>query len=419
MYAASMICSMRAFTRTSHHVGFWAVAYAYTVVMAFSAVPSPLYGLYEARDGFTTFTITVIFAVYAVGVVASLFLVGHISDWHGRRRVLVPAILLNMVSAVIFLVWPELPGLLVARLINGLAVGAVTATATAYLAELHAHQRPNASSRRSELVATAANLGGIGFGPLVAGLLSQYVSHPLTVPYVVLLVALGIAAVAVSLTPETADLPRPRPRYRPQRVSVPAHARGQFFAAALGALISFAANGLFTGLAGTFLAGSLHHPSRALAGASIFLVFASGVVAQALAWSWSVRRLLAWGMPAVLGGAVLLTVAAWMPSPSLVLFIAGGTLMGAGTGALFKGTLETVVAIASEDSRAEALAGLFLAAYIGLSIPVIGIGLAMQYVTTRVALLGFAAAIGVGIVAAAPTLLGGRGANTRALSHSV
>lgn len=402
-----------------HHAGFWAVAFAYTVVMAFSAVPSPLYGLYEVRDGFTTFTITVIFAVYAVGVVASLFLVGHISDWHGRRRVLVPAIALNMVSAVIFLVWPELPGLLVARLINGLAVGAVTATATAYLAELHARHRPHASTRRSELVATAANLGGIGFGPLVAGLLSQYVAHPLTVPYVVLLVALGIAAVAVLLTPETAHVPHPRPRYRPQRVSVPPHARGQFFAAALGALISFAANGLFTGLAGTFLAGSLHHPSRALAGASIFLVFASGVVAQALAWLWPVRRLLGWGMSAVLGGAALLTVAAWLPSPSLSLFIAGGALMGAGTGALFRGTLGTVVAISSEDGRAEALAGLFLAAYIGLSIPVIGIGLALQYVSTRVALLGFAAVIGLGIVTAAPTLLRRGGADPQALPHSV
>ncbi len=409
---------MRAFTRASHHAGFWAVAYAYMVVMAFSAVPSPLYGLYEARDGFTTFTITVIFAVYAVGVVGSLFLVGHISDWHGRRRVLVPAIALNLVSAVIFLTWPQLPGLLVARLINGLAVGAVTATATAYLAELDARQRPHASSRRSELVATAANLGGIGFGPLVAGLLSQYVAHPLTVPYVVLLVALGIAVVAVMLTPETADIPRPRPRYRPQRVSVPAQARGQFFAAALGTLISFAANGLFTGLAGTFLAGSLHQPSRALAGASIFLVFASGVVAQAVAWSWSVRRLLAWGMPAVFGGAALLTLAAWLPSPSLALFVAGGTVMGAGTGALFKGTLGTVVAIATDDSRAEALAGLFLAAYIGLSMPVIGIGLALQYVSARVALLGFAVVIGLGIVAAAPTLLGSR-STPGAVPHSV
>lgn len=388
--------------------GFWTVAYAYLVMMAFSSVPSPLYVLYQQRDGFTTLTITLIFGAYAAGVAGSLFVVGHISDWLGRRPILIAAIAMNMVSAVLFLVWPALPGLLVARVINGLAIGAATATATAYLAELHARHRPGASSRRSELVATAANLGGIGLGPLVAGLLAQYVAHPLTVPYIVLLVALGAAGLGVALTPETAVIVLPRPRYHPQRVSVPAHARGRFFAAALGALISFAANGLFTGLAGTLLAGTLHHPSRALAGASIFLVFTAGVVAQVVARSWPIGRLLAASMSAVVAGTVVLTLATWLPAPSLALFIGGSALMGAGAGCLFKGALATVVAIAGEDRYAEALAGLFLAAYIGLSAPVIGVGVALQYVSPRVALLGFALVITGGVATSAPALLRAR-----------
>ena len=58
--------------------------------MAYNAVPAPLYGIYQQRDGFSSFTITVIFAAYAVGVVISLFTVGHLSDWHGRRRLFAP-----------------------------------------------------------------------------------------------------------------------------------------------------------------------------------------------------------------------------------------------------------------------------------------------------------------------------------------
>ena len=81
----------------SRAVGFWTVAAAFVVVMAIAAVPTPLYVLYERRDHFSGLVVTVIFAVYAVGVAVSLFLAGHISDWFGRRRVLIPAILLNAV----------------------------------------------------------------------------------------------------------------------------------------------------------------------------------------------------------------------------------------------------------------------------------------------------------------------------------
>src|SRR3954453_4323814 len=124
-------------TRRRHGLGFWAVAFAFLTVMAFSTVPSPLYGLYQARDGFSSFLITIIYAAYAIGVIAALLLAGHLSDWHGRRRILLPAVATSIVSAVVFLLWRDLPGLLVARVINGVSVGVVAATATAYLAELH------------------------------------------------------------------------------------------------------------------------------------------------------------------------------------------------------------------------------------------------------------------------------------------
>ena len=117
-------------------------------VLAFSTLPTPLYAIYQVRDGFSTFLITVIFAAYAVGVTLALFFAGHASDWLGRRRMLVPAILTSLLSAGVFLVWRDLPGLLLARVLNGLSVGVVTATATAYLAELNvgglAQARPGA-----------------------------------------------------------------------------------------------------------------------------------------------------------------------------------------------------------------------------------------------------------------------------------
>lgn len=86
-----------------HRTGFWLVGFVFLITMAFSAVPAPLYVLYAARDGFGSLMVTVIFAAYAAGVMASLFLAGHLSDWLGRRRMAASAVAVNLVSGVVFL----------------------------------------------------------------------------------------------------------------------------------------------------------------------------------------------------------------------------------------------------------------------------------------------------------------------------
>src|SRR6201988_5429192 len=139
-----------------HSAAFWVVAAAFCVNLAFSAVPTPLYVIYQQRDHFSTLMITVVYAVYAIGVIASLFLGGHVSDWGGRRRVLVPAIAVNVLSALLFIVVTRLAGLVVARVVSGVSVGLATGTATAYLAELHLGTGGSPAGRRPQGGATAA-----------------------------------------------------------------------------------------------------------------------------------------------------------------------------------------------------------------------------------------------------------------------
>jgi MFS family permease len=383
--------------------GFWLVAFAFTTAMAFTTVPTPLWSLYAQRDRLSSLTITIVFAVYALAVALSLFFVGHLSDWYGRRRVLMPALALQILAGVVFLLWPALAGLLLARVLSGLGIGAVTATATAWLSELS-----GSGGRRAQTVATGANLGGLGLGGLIAGFLAQWASPALRVPFVVLTAALLLAAMTLLIAPETRGQPSPRPRYRPQRVSVPKSSRGRFFAAALGAAITFAVFGLLTSLAPSFLAGTLHQPSHALAGSVSFAVFATAALAQTLTASRTTQQLLAAAVPALLAGLGLLTVALWLPSPSFGVFLAGDIVAGAGAGLMFKGAIATVVEISSQEHRAEALAGLFLACYMGLAGPVIGLGALTQVASTRVSLLVFAGLLALGILAATPSLLGRR-----------
>lgn len=394
----------RTLPRLSRRAGFWAVALSFLTVTAFATAPSSLYGLYAQQEHLSSLSITTVYAVFAAGTVVSLVLAGHVSDWYGRRAVLIPAIAVAIGAVVVFLVWRSLAGLLVARVLTGLAVGATVATATAFVTDLDGDPG-GVPTARAGIVATIANIGGLALGPLIAGVLARYAGHELTFPFVVFLAALLVGVVLVILAPEGKQPLRPLPRYRPQRLAAPAGAQRTFLAAATGAFMSFAVFGLFAGLAGTFLAGPLHHPSPALTGATIFLTFGSGVLVQTTTTHWPPHRLVAAGIAPIILGLAVLVISGWTSPPSLALFLIGGAVVGAGGGAIFRGSVSAVISTAGPGDRAGAVATFFTAAYAGLSLPVLGAGVALQHLSPRVTLLIFASAAGAGILAAARVLV--------------
>src|SRR5689334_909572 len=161
--------------RLSRRAGFWVVAASVAAMTAFSTEPSALYGIYARHDHLSSITITIVYSVYAAGILVSLLLVGHVSDWYGRRTVLIPAILVAVLATLVFAGSSSLPALLIGRVLSGVALGAAVATATAYLTDLGSG--PGAApTRRSQIVATVANVGGLAIGPLLAGLLAVYVT---------------------------------------------------------------------------------------------------------------------------------------------------------------------------------------------------------------------------------------------------
>jgi MFS family permease len=370
----------------SYGAGFWLIALAFVTGMAFSTVPTPLYPLYQAHDGFSTFTVTIVFAVYVVGVLTSLLLAGQVSDLVGRRKVLTVALALELAAALLFVAEPPLPLLLVARVVTGLGVGMLTATATAWLQELHHAARPGASPQRFEIVSTAANIGGLGLGPLIAGVLAQYLEAPLRLPYLVFAVLLLAGMAAVALAPETVEH-RPAIRsYRPARVRVEGDAAGYVGAAAAG-FAAFAVFALFTSLAPGFVGGTLHHSSRALAGLIVFAVFAAAAVAQTLTSPLAALVQRRSGLLAQAAGVVVLAVG--MHRSSLALFLVGGIVANMGAGVLFKSAVGAVAAMARPATRGEALAGLFLISFVGLAVPAVGIGLATHYTSATAAVTWF------------------------------
>jgi hypothetical protein len=380
-----------------HGSGFWTVAFAFLIVMAFATLPSPLYGLYRTRDHLSAIMITVIYAIFAGGTIATLMAVPRIAAATGHRGVMLGAVATMMAAAGLLAAWKALPGLLVGRLLSGSAAGLAAGSAITYLIELRLHSNPSASMIRARNIGTSVNVGALGVGPLIAGGLAQWARWPLTLPYLVWFALGAVALFGLWFVPETSAPTHPATPVSQTTNSPPARLP---IPAAAGTLAAFAASGLFAGLAGLILATTLHHPSRALSGATLFLIFSSGVASQLVMTRFRPSRVLALGSISMLAGLVLLVASVRLSTPNLALFLISGALVGAGVGAVFKGTTGIVLETSAPENRLAMTSALLVAVYVGLSIPVVGIGIALdQGASTPNTVLGFAilAALGVSV----------------------
>jgi hypothetical protein len=284
-----------------------------------------------------------------------------------------------------------------ARVSVGLAAG----TAITYLIELRQRADPTSSPVRARTIGTSVTVGALGIGPLIAGCLAQWVTQPLTVPYLVFIALGGIALLGLWAAPETsAPTTEHKPAGSRRKARLPAPA-------AAATLAAFSANGLFAGLSGLFLATTLHHPSHALSGAALFLLFACGVVSQLVTLPAS--RVLALGTVSMLAGLVLLVVSVRLAAPNLATFLVGGALIGAGSGAVFKGTTGIVLGAIPPENRVAMTSNLLIALYVGLSVPVIGAGVALDLgASAPDTVLGFAILVGLSVAVSGWALLGRR-----------
>jgi hypothetical protein len=394
------------------------VAFAFLVVMMFATLPSPLYGLYRTRDHLSAFTITVVFAIFAGGTISTLLAERSIVARFGRRGAMLGGVATMMVAAGLLAAWKALPGLLIGRLLTGVAIGLAAGVAIPYLIELRLRADPNASPIPARNIGTAVNVGALGIGPLVAGFLAQWVTQPLVLPYIVMIVLGAVALVGVAGAPETGT-----PAVRAAAQSRPPGPAGRArlpVPAAAGTIAAFAASGLFAGLSGLILATTLHRTSHALSGATLFLVFTAGMAVQLGTNRLPASRVLAFGTISMIAGLVLLVVAVRLSTPSLALFMIGGALIGAGAGAVYKGTTGIVLEATAPENRVAMTSALVIAVFVGLSVPVIGAGIALDAgASTANTVLGFAIFVAVGVSLSGWALLGRRPAGSqRAAPHA-
>jgi len=372
------------------------VAAAFFVTMLGATMPTPLYPLYQRELGFGGLMVTVVFATYAVGVLAALLLVGRLSDQIGRKAVLLPGLGVAAASSLVFLIPHSLAALFVGRLLSGVSAGVFTGVATAMLVDL----APETGRPRAGLLAAAVNVLGLGLGPVVAGALADHAPYPLVLPYLLHVALAVLTAFGLWVVPEPVGR-RPGPvRLQVQRLSVPQQVRTTFVRAAVGGFAGFALLGFFTAVSPLFLGQVLHETRHLVTGLTVFALLGSATLGQVASARLAERTSLLGGCVALAVGTVV--VAVGLTTALLPVVLAGAVVAGLGQGASFRAGLQAVTGRAPAERRSEVSSSFFFVLYVAISIPVIGVGAGAQVfglVPTAVVFAGLVALLAVGAFA--------------------
>ena len=341
-----------------------------------SLTPTPLYRSYSVLWHFSSLTLTLIYATYAFGVLASLLLVGSVSDDVGRRPVLLAALGALGASTVLFLLADSAVWLFVARGIQGVATGAALSAASAALLDLHPRRDPAAVGLANGTVAA----GGIGLGMLVSSSLVQIGWEPRALPYVVLLALLAVALAGAYWMPEPVR-ERSQFRLKVERPHVPAVVRGPFALAALAVLSSWSIGALFFSLGPELAAHLFSSTNVIVSGTGVVALAAAATVAQLLTARTAPWLATSLGSVALAAGVLIIVAASATGSGAT--YLAGSIVGGAGFGAAFLGGLRALVAAIPPEHRAAVMSAFYVAAYGSLSVPAVLAGVVVTYVSLQ------------------------------------
>jgi MFS family permease len=358
---------------------------------AAASAPTPLYVVYQKEWGFTDTTLTAIFAVYVVGLIGSLLVLGALSDHVGRRPLLAAAIALEAVAFVLFIIAGDVTVLLVARVVQGIATGAAFSTLGATLVDLNPPHAPG----RAGLVNGVAPISGLAVGSVGCGALVQFAPAPTHLVFALLLVGIGFAGLVIARMPETSAR-------RPGAVAslipilgIPARLRPAVFGIVPIIVASWALGGLYLSLGPSVAAGLFGLHNHLIGGLVVTLLCGAGALTAFALRAWPTDRVL-WISAIMLAGGTALTFAG-VEAHAVALAAVGTVAAGIGFGASALASFGTLARIAEPGERSELLAFALVIAYLAFSLPALAAG----YASTRFGLHATTVVYSLGVVATA------------------
>jgi MFS family permease len=343
----------------SNRSSLWFLAITLLSFLAASTAPTPLYHLYQEHLQFSAATLTLIFGVYAISLLAALLTVGSLSDYLGRKPVIFTAVALNMLAMLLFINADSVAWLISARVLQGFATGMATAALGAALLDTDRQQGP--------LVNSVAPLLGMAAGAMGCGLLAEFAPLPLHLTFWVLLAMFGLQALYVWRLPESVSAQRGALASLRPTLHVPIQARRALWLVLPINTAAWALGGFYASLAPSLVRTATGSTSNLIGGATVAVLTVTGALMIYTLRSRPADKVLRVGASILPVGVALILLA--VHSASLPLFFIGTLVAGCGFGASFLGALRSVVPLALPHERAGLMSAFYVLSYLAFCLP--------------------------------------------------
>lgn len=393
--ASTVTLSQNELNATQRQRGFGLAVTAQIAMAIGASAPSAFYPVLAQTIGFGPTVITLVFAVYAATLLATLLTAGAISDHLGRKPVVAIGFALLAVSMLIFCTTETATLLLFARALQGVASGLLLAALSAVALDF------TETSRQARAGLWNALSPGIGLalGALISGLALNFLPHALPWVFVpLILIYLGLAALFM-LIPETSPRRAGALASLKLRITIPPSIRGEFWRGTPAIVAGWATGGLFLSLGASLIRNSFGNSPHIWQALVVTVLAGSGVVASFLLRKQSPRVISLFGSGALaLGtGASLLALSVH----SLPFYLLAAALTGTGFGTAFSGVVASLIPQIPATERADTFAALFLFSYLSIGVPAVVAGLFIGLVGFELVWDGY----GVLVIALALTAL--------------
>ncbi|MFH8249089.1 MFS transporter [Microbacterium sp. B2969] len=391
----------RSGARVTRRVAFVGMSASLLAFFVAAGAPTPLLPLYEQQWGFAPPLLTVAFGVYAFAMIAALLVFGSLSDYVGRRPVLIGALALELASMVVFLFSASITWLIVGRVLQGIATGVASSTFGAAIVELAPENRKKLGTVMSSLATTA----GLAIGALFSGLVAYAMpGAAASTVWLVLVVVMAAGTGLAVLAPETSSSRRGALASLVPRVSVPRPVRPLFVRTSPSIVAVFLLTALYLGLVPTVLSAVLHVTAPLVGGGVNFVLFAAGTLAAVITSGVHPHPLKTYGNVGMIIGVALFV--AGVATDALPLVWASAVVAGTGAGAAFAGSNRGLIPEVAPHDRARLFSAIFVLAYVTFGGSAILAGQIATVIGVEAMAIGFG--LTAGLVAGAGVLVGAR-----------
>jgi predicted MFS family arabinose efflux permease len=353
------------------------------MISACSSAPTPLYHLYQETLHLTPGMITLVFGSYAFALLAALLTVGGLSDFLGRRPLILLALLLNAAALTIFLIAQSGPTLLLARIVQGFATGVAFPTFGATILDTNREKAPLLNGITAFL--------GLTVGSLLGGILVDYAPYPTHLVYLVLLGLTGLAIVTLLFMPETISRrPGAIASLRPH-VSVPRRARSTLLRVTPVNVAGWSLGGFYLSLMPTLVTVATGIVSPFVGASVVATLMLSGTASVLIFRKFPPQRVLLTGTMALIVG-VLITLSG-VHFQAVTAIFAGTAIAGLGFGSIFSNILRILLPLAETHERAELFAAFLVESYLAFALPAIVAGFAAPLIGLQATVYGYGTAV--------------------------